>query len=106
MTGRLARIRFVAKKSDKRRPGRISATEASRSFSTVLDEIEQGATILIHRRGRDICLMTSPRTTARKASECVRILRGRAPAVLDDGFASDLLDILAREPIERRPWGS
>jgi hypothetical protein len=96
----------MGKKSDKRWPGRISATEASRSFSSILDEIEQGATIVVHRRGQDVCVMTSPRTTARKASDGLSILQGRAPALLDDGFASDLLDILAREPIEQRPWDS
>lgn len=97
---------LVGKKSDKRRRGRISATEASRSFSDILNKIERGATILVHRRGKDVCLMTSPRLAARKASECLEILRGRAPVLPDDGFAADLLDILSREPIEERPWDS
>lgn len=99
-------IRFMGRKSDRRRAARISATEASRSFSGILDDIERGATIVIHRRGKDVCLMTPPRAATRRASECLEILRGRAPVLLDDGFASDLLDILAREPIEDRPWGS
>src|SRR5262245_7498439 len=98
-------IRFMPGKSDKRR-GRISATQASRTFSRLLDKIERGATYVVRRRGRDVCLMTSPPIAARKASECLAILRGRTPVTLDDGFGRDLMAVLAGEPIEERPWGS
>ena len=98
----------MPRKSDhrKRRRTRISATQASRSFSTILDEVERGATYLIRRRGKDVCVMTSPTVSARKASECVDMLRGRGPVTLDDRFGADLLGIIAAEPIEDRPWGS
>jgi hypothetical protein len=98
----------VPRRSDhrKHRRARISATQASRSFSTILDEIERGATYLIRRRGKDVCVMTSPTVSARKASECVEMLRGRGPVTLDDRFGADLLGIIAAEPLEDRPWGS
>ena len=83
----------------------ISATEASRSFSRLLDEIEQGHRFLVRRRGEDICVMAAPPTTGRRASECLRLLRGRPPVVLDGDFGDDLLEILAGEPLEhRQPW--
>ena len=83
----------------------ISATEASRSFSRLLDEIEQGHRFLVRRRGEDICVMAAPSTTGRRASECLRLLRGRPPVVLDGDFGDDLLEILAGEPLEhRQPW--
>jgi hypothetical protein len=98
----------MVNKSDRRRGrrARISATDASRSFSTILDEIERGATYLIRRRGKDVCVMTSPTVSARKASACLEMLRGRGPVTLDDRFGADLLGIIAAEPIEDRPWGS
>lgn len=41
----------------------------------------------------------------RRASECLRLLRGRRPVVLDDGFGDDLLDVVTGEPIDHRhPW--
>jgi antitoxin (DNA-binding transcriptional repressor) of toxin-antitoxin stability system len=99
-------LRYMAKKSEKPRRGRISATEASRSFATLLDEVEKGGTFLVHRRGKDVCLMSPPPLAARRISQCLEIVRGRPPILLDDRFASDLLAILETEPIENRPWGS
>lgn len=98
----------MARKSDKGpTEKRVSATEASRSFSKLLDAIEAGRRFLIHRRGRDVCVMAPPPVTGRRASECVVRLRGRSPVVLDDRFGSDLLEILAGEPVEERPsWDS
>lgn len=80
---------------------------ASRSFSRILDEIEKGRRFLIHRRGRDICIMAPALASGRRASECLAYLRERSPVVLDDRFSTDLLDILAGEPVEDRPsWDS
>ena len=101
-------IRFMARKSDKRRrPKRVSATEASRSFSKLLDDVAAGRRFLIHRRGRDVCVMAPPLVVGRRASECLAYLRGRSSAVLDDRFGEDLLEVLAGEPVEERPsWDS
>jgi hypothetical protein len=71
-----------------------------------LDRIERGASYLVRRRGRDVCVMTAPPVSSRKASECLAILKSRAPVTLDDRFGSDLMGILAGEAIEDRPWGS
>jgi len=89
------------------RERRISATEASRSFSRILDEIEAGRRFLIHRRGENVCLMTPPVGVARQASECLAYLRTRSPVVLDERFGDDLLDILTGEPVaDTPPWDS
>ncbi|MGH7551555.1 MAG: type II toxin-antitoxin system Phd/YefM family antitoxin [Longimicrobiales bacterium] len=94
-------------KSDPQRERRISATDASRSFSRLLDEVERGRRFVVHRRGRDVCMMASPAVQGRRASECLDSLRARTPVVLDDGFNADLLELLAEEPIEERPaWDS
>lgn len=86
---------------------RLTATEASRSFSKLLDEVEGGRRFLIHRRGRDVCVMVPPPILGRRASECLEILRGRSPVLLDDRFGEDLLEVLSGEPVdERPPWDS
>src|SRR5262245_33940267 len=97
----------MSRKSDKRRVTRVSATQASRSFSRLLDQVESGKMFLIHRRGKEVCLMAPASTAGRRASECLAALRGHPPVLLDDRFGNDLLEILRTEPIEERPsWDS
>ena len=85
----------------------MSATEASRSFSRILDEVERGARFVVNRRGRDVCAITAAPAVGRRASECIELLRGRPSVLLDDDFAADLLRILGEEVVEERPsWGS
>ncbi len=85
----------------------MSATEASRSFSRLLDEVEAGRRFLVHRHGRDVCVMAPPPVHGRRASDCLKVLGARSPVLLDDGIGADLLDILAEESVEERPpWGS
>ncbi len=97
----------MGEKSDNPAENRISATEASRTFSEILDQIEAGRRYIVHRRGRDVCVMSPPPVDGRRASECLALLRGRTPVLLDDAFSSDLLDVLSTEPAEDRPsWDS
>jgi prevent-host-death family protein len=97
----------MGKKSDKRRDHRISATEASRSFSNLLDRVEKGQHFVIHRHGRDVCFMLPAPVEGRRASECLALLRGRSPVLLDDRFGKDLLEIIGTEPSEERSaWDS
>ncbi|MDE0026826.1 MAG: hypothetical protein OXP69_20640 [Spirochaetaceae bacterium] len=90
------------------REQRISATEASRSFSKLLDRIElQGGRFVVHRRGNDVCVMAPPPVAPRRASECIALLRNRSGVLLDGGFGGDLRDILAGEAVEEPPvWDS
>jgi antitoxin (DNA-binding transcriptional repressor) of toxin-antitoxin stability system len=101
----------MAKKSDhgrrpKRRAGRLSATQASRSFARLLDEVEAGSQFLIHRRGKDVCLMSAPPLPGRTASQALEILRSRVPVRLDGRFGADLRAIIAAESTDRSPWDS
>jgi antitoxin (DNA-binding transcriptional repressor) of toxin-antitoxin stability system len=104
----VVRIRSMARKSDRRRSEHsLSATEASRSFSEVLDRVEAGSRFLIRRRGRAVCLMAPPTVSSRRVSECLALLRGRTPVLLDERFSKDLSDILAGESVDERPsWDS
>ena len=100
----------MAKKSDLRkgatRRGRMSATAASRSFAHLLDRVEAGAQVLIHRRGKDVCLMSPPPLRGQTATQCLEILKGRLPVQLDGRFGKDLLDLIAAETVETSPWDS
>lgn len=97
----------MPRKSEKYPEKKLSATEASRSFSKLLDQVEAGGRFLIRRRGRDVCLVAPPPVLGRRASQCLALLRGRSPVLLDNRFSQDLLEILAGEPIEERPsWDS
>jgi antitoxin (DNA-binding transcriptional repressor) of toxin-antitoxin stability system len=70
-------------------PEAISATVASRNFSRILDAVEGGRRFVVERRGHYICELGPPRPPARRLSESVAVIRGRAPVLLDDGFADD-----------------
>jgi antitoxin (DNA-binding transcriptional repressor) of toxin-antitoxin stability system len=94
---------MMNKESDKHRVTRISATEASRTFSRVLDEVEAGRWYVVHRHGRDVCAITGPPAEARLASECLRLLGVRTPVTLDADFGADMLAVIAEETIEERP---
>jgi antitoxin (DNA-binding transcriptional repressor) of toxin-antitoxin stability system len=101
----------MSRKSDKRkRPNdrvRMSATEASRSFARLLDDVEAGSQFMIHRRGKDICLMSPPPPfRGRTAAQCLEILQGRLPIQLDGRFEDDLLAIISSESIAPSPWDS
>ena len=106
-TGSANKIRFMAKKSENAEEKRVSATEASRSFSSLLDQVEAGTRFLIQRRGQDVCMMAPAPVRGRLASECLRHLRARSAVLLDDKFSSDLLQVLAEECVEEKPsWDS
>jgi hypothetical protein len=81
---------------------RVTATQASRSFAPILDQVERGLRILVRRRGRDVCLMSSPESDQRTGSECLALLRGRARIELDDQFGNDLAEIVTTEPVDDR----
>lgn len=76
----------------------ISATEASRTFSKILDCVERGDRFVIERHGKRVCVVGPAPTTARTASECLSLLQERDAGLLDDRFGEDLLAIIAGEP--------
>lgn len=96
----------MEKKSERSDPESISATDASRSFSAILDAVEAGRTYVIERHGRRVCLLSRPPAEGRRASECLALLRERPAVLLDDRFSEDLLDVIQGEGSEARPWDS
>lgn len=74
----------------------VTATEASRSFAALLDEVEQGNTVIVTRGGRRIA-MIGPSTNGNGAD----VLALFRQTQVDDGFAADV--IAARESVEEEP---
>jgi prevent-host-death family protein len=70
----------------------LTATEASRSFAALLDEVEKGETVVITRGGRRIA--TIGPVAAANGAEFLALLAGNK---VDDDFAADVL--AAREAV-------
>ncbi|WP_241255633.1 type II toxin-antitoxin system Phd/YefM family antitoxin [Candidatus Protofrankia californiensis] len=83
----------------------MTASEASRNFSALLDEAEHGETIVVTRSGRRIAvIMPAPHGNGEALREVLR--RWGARAGVDDRFAADVVG--AREAASAEwdtdPW--
>ena len=79
---------------------RLSATDASRRFSEVLDEVERGgASYVVVRHGRAVATIGPPRGGTGKALK--KVLRTSRP---DDAWAGELRELReGMEPVTD-PW--
>jgi len=77
----------------------ITATEASRSFAALLDDVEKGETVIVTRGGRRIAAIGP--TTAGNGTEVLALLRS---AKVDEQFADDLKDIRDAALAETPGW--
>lgn len=67
----------------------MSASEAARRFSAVLDGAEQGDTVVIKRGGRRVALIVpAPRANGRAVAEVLERWKGRLG--IDDEFAANV----------------
>ncbi|WBB57728.1 type II toxin-antitoxin system prevent-host-death family antitoxin [Streptomyces sp. WMMC500] len=78
----------------------MSASEASRSFASVLDQAEHGETIVITRNGRRLAIL-GPAPSGNGAA-LAEVLEAHA-AALDEDFASDVLETRELLTLEH-PW--
>lgn len=85
----------------------VTASEAARNFSAVLDAIESGETIVVTRAGRRIASMSpAPAETGAALNEVLD--RWAGTNLFDDTFLDRLGDTLtAADPIEDAdPWSA
>ncbi|WP_219412656.1 type II toxin-antitoxin system Phd/YefM family antitoxin [Pseudonocardia nigra] len=83
----------------------MTASEASRNFSAVLDSAEHGETIVVTRSGRRVALIApAPRANGGALREVLGRWRGH-PA-LDDTFAAQVGAVreAASEELDTDPW--
>ncbi|HUP33172.1 MAG TPA: type II toxin-antitoxin system prevent-host-death family antitoxin [Gaiellaceae bacterium] len=82
----------------------MSATDAARSFSEVLNRVAAGEEIEIVRNGATVAVLGPPRRRL-LSREAFADLMGSAPSA-DDRFASDLRDIRADAGTPQSSWQS
>ncbi|MCP3797858.1 type II toxin-antitoxin system prevent-host-death family antitoxin [Allokutzneria sp. A3M-2-11 16] len=81
----------------------LTASEASRRFSAVLDEVEEGETIVVTRGGRRVALLSpAPRANGAELAALARRWAGR----LDEGFAGDVAGARAGVGLDEDPWAT
>ncbi len=83
----------------------MSATEAARNFSDVLNRVADGEVIEIARNGAPVAILGPPPRTTFVSAERFRELLDTAPAV-DDEFADDVRRIRAEVGPAEDPWPS
>lgn len=83
---------------------RLSATEAARRFSEVLNRVAGGEEIEVTRAGAAVAVIVPPKTRLLSA-ERFRELLATAPPV-DHTFAADLRAIRASAHAPESPWPS
>jgi prevent-host-death family protein len=86
---------------------RVSAAEAARRFSDLLDRVHHDRETFVVVHGGEEVAQISPVASERRVTlrELVDILRGIGPP--DPGFADDLAAIQAAQPpIGEAPWPS
>jgi len=82
---------------------RLSATEAARDFSRLLDEVEAGTPAIIERRSRPVALIIPAEIGPRRISDCLTARLARPSATLDRRFGSDLKQIVRGHPAGEPP---
>jgi len=85
---------------------RLTATEAARDFSHLLDRIQAGAEAIIERHSEPVAILMPATAAPRRASECLAIQLARPSVTPDPDFARDLEDIIRGNPVTEMPeWG-
>jgi prevent-host-death family protein len=83
----------------------MSATEASRNFSAVLDEAERGETIVVSRDGEHVAVIApAPRANGAAVREVLQRFAVDDPA--DNDFAAAVASAreFARADLDSDPW--
>jgi prevent-host-death family protein len=83
----------------------VTASEASRNFSALLDSVEHGETVVVTRGGRRIAAIT-PAPAANGGALNEVITRWRGSEALDDMFSENIADARAAASSEKdaNPW--
>lgn len=85
----------------------MSATEAARNFSELLDRVSRGEQAFIERRNELVAVVAPPSDAPLRISDCLKVQLPGPSAAPDPDFASDLERIIRNhatsEPV---PWDS
>jgi antitoxin (DNA-binding transcriptional repressor) of toxin-antitoxin stability system len=85
---------------------RVTATQAARDFSRLLDRVAGGAEAVIERHSEPVALLSPVESAPRRLSECLAVRLPRPSASPDDAFAKDLAEIIRGHRSKEPPrWG-
>jgi antitoxin (DNA-binding transcriptional repressor) of toxin-antitoxin stability system len=84
----------------------MSDAEVARDFHAVLENVAQGAEVIVERTHRTVAVIKPPERPGRSIDECSPLPRNRGyKATLDENFAQDLKDIIdQRKPLDPSRW--
>ena len=85
-------------------PVRLTATEAARSFSDVLNRVAAGAEVEVTRSGAAVALIGPPKARLMTAEDFRQLIATAPP--LDDDFPHEMREIRAGVGPPRAPWAS
>jgi prevent-host-death family protein len=83
---------------------RLTATEAARSFSEVLNRATAGEEIEITRSGATVAVVGPPKARMISAGRFLELMRSAPP--VDDQFAGDVRDVRVEAGPAESPWPS
>ena len=84
---------------------RITATEAAREFSTLLDRVAAGTEAVVERHNEAVAVISPPVSVPRRISECLAADLPRVSVGPDPQFAADLEEIITEgSPSEPPQW--
>jgi hypothetical protein len=83
----------------------MSDSDVAKNFDDVLEKVRRGADVIVHHDRQAVAILHSLPPTARKISECMRLM-SHSTAVMDADFARDVQDAIDshREPLEAPGW--
>jgi antitoxin (DNA-binding transcriptional repressor) of toxin-antitoxin stability system len=82
---------------------RLTATQAARDFSRLLDRIEAGGEAVVERHSALVAVISQPTNTPRRISECMSVIAAGPSARPDARFGSDLKNIVRGNPTGKSP---
>ena len=82
---------------------RLTATEAARQFSELLDRVEAGEQAIIERHSEPVAVIVPASGAPRRLSDCLAVRLSRPSLRPDPGFAADLEEIIRGNPAAEFP---
>lgn len=82
---------------------RVTATEAARDFSRLLDRISAGTEAVIERHAEPVAVLSPAERAPRKLSECIAVRLAGPSVAPDDAFATDLAEIIRTAAADEPP---
>jgi antitoxin (DNA-binding transcriptional repressor) of toxin-antitoxin stability system len=79
----------------------ISAAEAARDFTALLAHVRAGAEVIIEDGSLTVAVLHTPAPPRRSIEECIAMLPEDSSATIDEDFARDVAEAVARhrEPL-------